>query len=313
MGFYAPAQIVRDARDNGVTVLPVDINASHWDNTLEEQAQGTLALRLGLRQIDGFREEWATRLAACRKAGYPDLETLNHRADLPRAALEKLADADACRSIGLDRRDALWVVRRLPGSKILPLFAAADATELATEADAVLPAMALSEHVVTDYQTLRLSLKAHPVQFLRDMYRSAGIRSCDEIAAMSHGRWTTAAGVVLVRQRPGQGNVIFMTIEDETGVTNVVVWSSLFQQFRREVMGSRLIEVRGTIQRSEEGIVHLVAQQLVDRSADLRQLSEAPQPHVQFTRADEILHPQHPRTSNHPRNARIIPKSRDFH
>ncbi|HTK13978.1 MAG TPA: error-prone DNA polymerase [Xanthobacteraceae bacterium] len=313
MGFYAPAQIVRDARDNGVTVLPVDLNASHWDNTLEQQHDGTLALRLGMRQIDGFREEWATRLAACRKGGYPDLETLNHRADLPRAALEKLADADACRSIGLDRRDALWAVRRLPGSKILPLFAAAEAAELAKETDTALPAMALSEHVVTDYQTLRLSLKAHPVQFLRGLYRSEGIRSCAEITAMNHGRWTTAAGVVLVRQRPGQGNVIFMTIEDETGVTNVVVWSSLFQQFRREVMGSRLIEVRGTIQRSEEGIVHLVAQQLIDRSADLQKLSEAPRPHFQLTRADEILHPQHPRTSNHPRNERIIPKSRDFH
>ena len=313
MGFYAPAQLVRDAREHGVEVRPADLNESRWDNTLEAREDGTLALRIGMRQIDGFREEWAQRLVERRAAGYPDLETLARRTGLPRGALERLADADSCRSIGMDRREALWAVRRLPGSEPLPLFAAADAAELATEPAANLPAMPLAEHVVTDYQTMRLSLKAHPMQFLRERFRREGIRSCAETSALKDGAWTKTAGVVLVRQRPGNGNVVFMTIEDETGITNVVVWSRLFQQFRREVMGSRLIEVRGRIQRSEEDVVHLVSQRLIDRSAELTRLSQESRPHFELTRADEIVHPQHPRTSNHPRNERIIPKSRDFH
>ncbi len=314
MGFYAPAQLVRDAREHGVEVREIDINSSRWDNTLEEREYRTgKALRLGLRQIDGFREEWAELLVAKRDLGYPNLEVLARRTGLPRRALELLADADACRSIGMDRREALWAVRRLPGTEPLPLFAAADAAELAAEPEANLPAMPLAEHVVTDYQVTRLSLKAHPMAFLRERLRAEGIRSCAETVALKDGAWARTAGVVLVRQRPGNGNVIFMTIEDESGVTNVVVWARLFQQFRREVMGSRLIEVRGRIQRSEEDVVHLVSQQLIDRSADLRLLSEESRPHFQLTRADEIPHPQHPRTSNHPRNERIIPKSRDFH
>jgi error-prone DNA polymerase len=173
--------------------------------------------------------------------------------------------------------------------------------------------MPQSEHVITDYQTMRLSLKAHPMQFLRERYRKEGLRTCAEAVALKDGTFCKNAGVVLVRQRPGEGNAVFMTLEDETGITNVVIWASLFQKFRREVMGARLIEVRGRIQRSEEGVVHLMAQRLVDRSADLRLLSEVNQPEFQLSRADEILHPQHPRTSNHPRNERIIPKSRDFH
>jgi error-prone DNA polymerase len=312
MGFYAPAQIVRDAREHGVQARPVDINASCWDNALEERDDGALALRLGFRQIDGFRQEWAERLAAARGLGFPDLESLVRRARLPVAALRRLADADAFRSIGLDRREALWAVRRLPDDAPLPLFAAADAAELAEEPEAHLPAMPLSEHVVADYEVLRLSLKAHPLHFLRDHFRGEGIRSCAEVAALKDGAWTKAAGVVLVRQRPGNGKVVFMTVEDETGITNVVVWSTLFQRFRRAVMGARLIEIHGRIQRSPEGIVHLVAERLIDRSADLQRLSEDAQPRIQRSRADEI-HPQHPRRSSHPRNARIIPKSRDFH
>jgi error-prone DNA polymerase len=313
MGFYAPAQIVRDAREHGVPVRPADINRSFHDNTLEHKADETLALRIGFRQIDGFRKEWSERLASRRGDGYPDLETLARHTGLPRAALEKLADADACRSIGLDRRAALWAVRRLPGDAPLPLFAAADAAELALEPDTQLPAMSLAQHVVTDYQTTRLSLKAHPMAFLRERYRAEGVLSCAETSAHGDGRQAKTIGVVLVRQRPGNGNVVFMTIEDETGVTNVVVWSSLFQQFRRQVMGSRLIEIRGRVQRSPEGVVHLVAQRLIDRSPDLELLSADNKPHFQLTRADEILHPQHPRTSSHPRNVRVIPKSRDFH
>ncbi len=313
MGFYAPAQIVRDAREHDVEARPADINFSHWDNTLETREDKQLALRLGFRQIDGFREEWAGTLTKLRGSGYPDIETLARRTGLPRRALELLADADACRSIGMDRRDALWAVRRLPGSEALPLFAHADAAELAAEPAADLPLMPLAEHVVTDYQTMRLSLKAHPMNFLRGRLRAEGINSCADTGALKDGAWSKTAGVVLVRQRPGEGNVVFMTLEDETGITNVVVWASLFQRFRREVMGARLIEVRGRVQRSEDHIVHLVAQRLIDRSADLRTLSEEGRPQFHLSHADEVLHPQHPRTSNHPRNERIIPKSRDFH
>jgi error-prone DNA polymerase len=313
MGFYAPAQIVRDAQEHGVEVRAADINDSYWDNTLERDGRDALALRLGLRQIDGFREEWAETLTSLRGPGFPDIETFARRTGLPRRALELLADADACRSIGLDRREALWAVRRLPGNEALPLFAHADAAELAVEPAADLPLMPLAEHVVTDYQTMRLSLKAHPMSFLRARLRAEGISSCADAVASKDGAWARTAGVVLVRQRPGEGNAIFMTLEDETGIANVVIWARLFERFRREVMGARLIEVRGRVQRSEEGVVHLMAQRLIDRSADLRTLSEEARPQFQLSNADEVLHPQHPRTSNHPRNERIIPKSRDFH
>ncbi len=320
MGFYAPAQIVRDAREHGVEVRPADVNMSHWDNTIEptgrrDPATGKdiLALRLGLRQIGGIREDLAGKLVGNRGAGYPDIETLARRAALPRAMLERLADADAFRSIGLDRRNALWAARRIPDDRPLPLFAAADAAELPQEPDVRLPALSLSQHVVTDYQTTRLSLKAHPLVFLREQYRAEGIRSCGETAALADKSWTKTAGVVLVRQRPGNGKVVFMTIEDETGITNVVIWASLFQAFRRQVMGSRLIEVQGRVQKSPEGIVHLVAQKLIDRSADLNRLSADDRPDFMAPGIDETLSPRQPRGATHPRNVRIIPKSRDFH
>ncbi|MGQ4273595.1 error-prone DNA polymerase [Terrihabitans sp. B22-R8] len=313
MGFYAPAQLVRDAREHGVEVRPIDINASFWDNVLEKQQDKMPALRLGLRQIDGFRKEWANQLTSRRSGGFTSLEELARRAELPRPGMELLADADACRSIGLDRRKALWDLKRMPDAETLPLFAAAGTNELVEEPNMSLPTMPLVEHVVTDYQMTRLSLKAHPLQFLRERFHSENILTCKSVDAARHNSWVKTAGIVLVRQRPGNGNVIFMTIEDETGITNIVVWASLFQQFRREVMGSRLIEIHGRVQRSEEGVVHLVSQRLIDRSKDLQDLAAHRHAHFQLTRADEILHPQHPRTSTHPRQERIIPKSRDFH
>ncbi len=314
MGFYAPAQIVRDAREHGVEVRPADLNHSVWDNTLEKCADGrTLALRLGLRQIDGFREEWADMLATQRGAGFTDIEIFARRTSLPRRALELLADADACRSIGFDRREALWAVRRLPGREALPLFAYADAAELAPEPDAQLPAMHLSEHVVTDYQTMRLSLKAHPMSFLRARYRAEGIRSAAEALALKDGAFCKVAGVVLVRQRPGEGKAIFMTIEDESGIVNTVMWQNRFAQFRREVMASRLIEAHGRIQKSEENVVHLMVTRLIDRSGDLARLSDVTDPEFDLARADAVRNPHYPRASNHPRNVRIVPKSRDFH
>ncbi|MBX9990676.1 error-prone DNA polymerase [Phreatobacter oligotrophus] len=314
MGFYAPAQIVRDAREHGVEVRAVDVNASCFDNTLERDGEGSaLALRLGFRQLDGFHLAWAERLAAARSRPFRDVEDLARRAALPARALRILADADAFRSLGLDRREAAWAVRRLPDDDPLPLFAAADAKELGTDADANLPAMPLSEHVVADYQTVRLSLKAHPLAFLRQRFRTEGVMTCAEISAAANGAPAQAAGVVLVRQRPGKGTAVFITLEDETGITNVVLWARRMEAFRRAIMGGRLLLVRGVVQRSPEGVVHLMAEDIIDRTADLSLLSEDAM-RDSLARADEVNRPQYPRTGGrHPRDVRVLPKSRDFH
>jgi error-prone DNA polymerase len=319
MGFYAPAQIVRDAVQHGVEARPPDVNASAWDNTLEEREDGSLALRLGLRQIDGFREDWASALVARRAGFYATVESLQRRGGLPKAALVRLAEADAMRSMGLDRRDAAWAVRRLPDALSLPLFEAAGAAELAEEPMVTLPAMPMPEHVVADYQTLRLSLKGHPVGFLRALLAGEGVMDCAAVQRQGDGRRVKACGVVLVRQQPGSAKgVVFMTIEDETGIANCVVWPTLREKFRKEVMGSRLIEVQGRIQRSAEGIVHLVAERLVDRTADLSRLSREDMP-VPLANADEVRRPiPENRVAGghghrHPRNVRVLPKSRDFH
>ena len=316
MGFYAPAQIVRDACDHGVTALSPDINSSLWDSTLERQRGGDLALRLGFRKIDGFRQDWGETIARTRErvVAFSDIEGFARATQLPRAALLKLADADSFRSLGLDRRDAMWSLRRLPDDAPLPLFAAAKARELGIEPDSRLPMMPQSEHVVADYQTLMLSLKQHPMSFLRDLFGSEGVKTCAETSATRDGRWAKTAGLVLVRQRPGSAKgVVFITIEDETGVTNAVVWPSVTEKYRRQLMAASLMLIEGRIQKSPEGIVHLVAARLIDRTSDLTRLSEDGIARQQLTRADEIAYPQHARTSNHPRNVRVIPKSRDFH
>ncbi len=253
MGFYAPAQIVRDARDHGVEIRAVDINHSLWDNTLERDARGALALRLGFRQVDGLQEAEAHRLVAKRSTGYATIEDLARRVRLQARSLRLLADADAFGSIGLDRRAALWAIRRVPDDAPLPLFAAADAPELAPEPAITLPAMALGEQVAADYQTLRLSLKAHPMAILRPVLDRERILSCGAANDVADGRFVRNAGLVLVRQRPGKGNAIFVTIEDETGITNLVLWARLFEQYRREVMAARLMLVEGRIQRSRKG------------------------------------------------------------
>jgi error-prone DNA polymerase len=330
MGFYAPAQIVRDAREHGVSVHDVDVNASGWDNHLEpllrarigakgEGSGRALALRLGLRQIDGFREAWAGQLAAARAQGglFATIEDLARRAGLPARALRLLADADACRSLGHDRRAALWEARRTPSDE-LPLFAAARrqdgaARELGEEPDAMLPAMPMAEHVAADYAMTRLSLKGHPMEFLRPVFAAEGVLSCAQTSAAKNGARVRTAGVVLVRQRPGKGNAVFITIEDETGVTNILLWARLFEMQRRPVMASRLMLVEGEVQRSKEGVVHLMASRVHDRTIELDRLSETHHAGITLSRADEFLHPQHPRTSRHPRNVRILPKSRDFH
>jgi len=301
MGFYAPAQIVRDAARHGVEIRPPDINASLWDNTLETGQGGGLALRLGFRQIDGFHEDWAARLTAARGAPFAGIEPLAQLARLPARAMRLLADADAFGSIGLGRRDALWAVRRLPDDAPLPLFAAAEARELGAEAPSDLPVMALPEQIATDYQTIRLSLKGHPMQVLRPLFRAERISTCAEIDAAPDGRRARVAGVVLVRQRPGNGKAIFVTLEDETGIANLVLWARTFEQFRREVMSARLMVAEGLVQKSPEGVVHLMTSRVFDRTAELDRLSEA-----------DSLSPD-PVRARHPRDVRILPKSRDFH
>jgi error-prone DNA polymerase len=309
MGFYAPAQLVRDAVEHGVDVLPVDANFSDWDNNLEGNG-----LRLGLRQIDGFREVWADMVTAARP--FQSIEHLARCVHLPQRALRVLADADALRSLGSDRRDGAWEVLRIPNDE-LPLFAVARAKELGVEPDIGLPAMQLSEHVAADYQTVRLSLKAHPMQFLRPIFDGESVLSCAATAASENGARVKTAGIVLVRQRPGKGNAIFVTLEDETGITNVVIWARLFERQRRAVMSARLMLVEGELQRSPEGVIHLMATHVYDRTTELDTLSQTHQTTPPYAHADEIRRPQQPRhngrTSSHPRGVRIIPKSRDFH
>ncbi len=262
MGFYAPAQLVQDARQHGVEVRPIDVNTSAWDSTLERMEGCALALRLGLSRIDGFREEWANALVAARNRGsFASIEDVAHRAALPPRALRLLADADAFGSLGQRRRAAGWNVRRMPPGQ-LPLFAALDAPEMAAEPDAGLPAMPLAEEVVTDYQTVRLSLKGHPMQFLRGALNRESVLSCADANALPDGRPARVAGVVLTRQRPGTGNAVFITIEDETGIVNALLWARDMERQRRAVMSARLMLIEGSIQKSKEGVVHLMAQRI---------------------------------------------------
>ncbi len=300
MGFYAPAQIVRDARDHDVPVLGIDVNASGWDNAIEGTPPG---IRMGFRQMDGFRERWADAIVAERtQAPFATIEELARRAGLPQRALQILADADAFGSMALDRRAALWEVRRTP-ERELPLFAHARAAELGVEPAMDLPVMPPVEQVVTDYQTLRLSLKGHPMAFLRDTLTRAGVASCAQVQGAKAGTRLRTAGLVLVRQRPGKGNAIFVTIEDESGITNVVLWARLFEAYRREVMGARLMLVEGEVQRSPEGIVHLMGNRVEDRSVLLDRLGEGGP-------AEPMVRPP---AARHPRDVRLVPKSRDFH
>ncbi len=397
MGFYAPAQIVGDARKNGVEVRDIDVSHSFAQNTLEEGDGKYCAVRLGFRQIDGFRwndpdevrlkrmqaafaneatlsfrgewipavlsfrdaplgagpesiplrecgsmdselslreprndsaegDDWADRIVAARnRRPFTSLEDFARDTGLPKRALILLADADAFRSIGLDRRAALWAVRRLPDDVPLPLFESAVAREQPDEQAKPLPSMPLSEHVVADYQTIRLSLKGHPMEFLRARLEREGVIACSSVSDARDKQYVRCAGVVLVRQRPGSSKgVVFMTLEDETGIANVVVWPKVMERFRKEVMGSRLILVEGTIQSSPEKVVHLVAEKMFDRSRDLLDLSEdiPRQKHalpaaaalIEPLNDDRRDHPDNPAQKiRHPRNVRILPPSRDFH
>jgi len=314
MGFYAPAQIIRDAREHGVEVRPVDVNASHWDNTLEPGERG-FALRLGMRNVDGLGETPARAIAEARGNGYFDIAEVRRRTGVRVAALERLAEADAFRSMGLDRRAALWQVRQLGKAKELPLFTRAETSEQGPEPEVTLPPMPLNEHVIADYQSLSLSLKAHPLEFLRPGLDRRGAVTAAGLHEMRNGARAAVAGLVLVRQRPGTAQgVIFMTIEDETASANVVVWPKVFEAQRGVVMGARLMLVHGSVQ-AKDGVIHLIARRLEDHTAALMALAGHGGPvNMPLAHADEVrkpVDPQNPRA--HPRNVRVVPKSRDFH
>ncbi|MBV9374662.1 MAG: error-prone DNA polymerase, partial [Alphaproteobacteria bacterium] len=307
MGFYAPAQIVRDAREHGVEVRPVDVNHSFWDCTLEPAVPSLFspasgggvgwgrAVRLGLRQIKGFSESDAERLVAARGDGYPDPQALWRRSGLGRGALERLAEADAFRSVGLDRRRALWVLKAL-GEPPLPLFRGPsppigvrgkppdgrlcgpfrgeEGFSNEAKAMALLPEMPLGEHVVEDYASLSLTLKRHPLAFLRPELTREGLVAAAELAHLPVDRRLAIAGVVLIRQRPGSANgVVFITIEDETGIANLIVWPQILERFRRAALGATLLRCTGKLQR-EESVIHVVADGLEDWTPRLHTLRD---------------------------------------
>jgi error-prone DNA polymerase len=304
MGFYAPAQIVRDARGHGVEVREIDVNHSDWHCTLEAGG-GVKPLRLGFRQIKGMAQEEAKRLVAARADGRFDTpEALVRRAGLGARALECLARADAFRSMRLDRRAVLWAIKGLETDR-LPLFAGLDGP-LAAEAPVALPAMTPGEHVVADYAATSLSLKRHPVAFLRERLAARGILPTEALGRTRDGRRVTVAGLVLVRQRPGTAKgTIFLTLEDETGIANIIVWPAQFERYRRIVMGGSLVSVRGRLQR--EGIVlHLVAEELIDLSGELGRLDRDRTLDVPHARADEVIRP-----GEDQRELKV--RSRDFH
>ncbi|SDX55531.1 error-prone DNA polymerase, DnaE-like [Ruegeria halocynthiae] len=314
MGFYAPAQIVRDAREHGVEIRPVCVNASEWNNLLERRADGALALRLGFRQIKGFKQEDADWIVAARGNGYPDPETLWLRAGLRPDVLTRLAEADAFSGLDLTRRDALWHVKAIRSRTALPLFNDPIDGESINEPQVNLPVMHLGEEVVEDYVSTRLTLRSHPMELLRPSL--PGLVPHATLQDIPLGRYSVC-GLVITRQRPGTASgVIFLTLEDETGVSNVVVWPKVYERFRRIVMGGRLLQVRGYLQR--EGIVvHLIAQEITDMSHKLSELGHPLDEAVGITQpqADDTPRPRQTASSaRHPREQakRLFP-SRDFH
>jgi error-prone DNA polymerase len=258
-------------------------------------------------------------MKARAEAPFSGIDDLRTRADLPAAALDALAAADALGALKLSRREGLWAAKGLPRSAPAPLFAAAGLDEADGQAPQTLPRPDPSQEVVSDYETLRLSLKGHPVGFLRQRLAARGAVTAQAYEGLPDGRRVVVAGVVLVRQRPGKGNVCFITLEDETGIVNVVLWQALFQKYRPVVMGARMMLVRGKVQRAE-GVIHLIGEHLEDLSAELAVLSEPP------LRAQRLLLPADVAKSSpdprerpaavrwrHPRNVRVLSKSRDFH
>ena len=319
MGFYAPAQIVRDAREHGVEVRPPDINHSSWDSTLEpgshaadrlhalhremqDDIRATHAVRLGLREIKGLSEEDGKLIVEQRSSqisvAYDSMRDVWLRTGLSPRVLERLADADAFGSLGLARREALWAAKALGrvGNRDddLPLFtsrASTPARIVSQEPDVRLPPMPIGEEVINDYRFLHLSLRAHPVQFLRPDLDARGIKQNDTLRRTPSGMRTRISGLVTCRQRPGSANgVVFMTIEDETAVVNVIVWPKVFERLRPIVLGARYVMVFGVVQ-EECGVIHVVADQLEDLTHFLARMAEHGADIDGLARCDEVRRP----------------------
>jgi error-prone DNA polymerase len=291
MGFYQPAQIVRDARDHRVKVLPVDVNYSLWDNTLEEKDGQFHAVRLGFRQVKGLREADMQLLIAGRNEFYVHVDQLTS-AGVPEAALETLAGADAFRSMGADRRKALWEVSAL-ADRPVALFSG-QPSESVKEAQIQLPFMTEGEHVVQDYSTTGLSLKNHPVALVREKLDLLHNIKISDLKNRKDGDMVKVSGLITVRQRPGTAKgILFMTIEDETGAANIVVWEKLFDKYRKEIIQSRLFMAEGKLQIEGE-VIHVVARRCFNLNSLLRGLTNANEenlPLLTLARADEITAP----------------------
>lgn len=271
MGFYQPAQIVIDARKHGVEVLPIDANHSHWDNTLEGERGKPHALRLGLRQIKGFREEDALILTRGRQNGYRTMTALMD-VGMPLSAMERLAEADAFRSLGIDRRQALWEISAL-ADRPVALFKG-QPSESTKEGQVELPLMTPGEHVVHDYAITALSIKAHPVSFLRGKLDLLHVVPTEKLSLMKNDMPVKVCGLITVRQRPGTAKgVLFVTIEDETGFANLVLWAKVFEKYRKEILRSKLFMVAGKVQMEGE-VIHVIAQRCFDMSGLLKGLTD---------------------------------------
>ncbi|MEA2858660.1 MAG: error-prone polymerase [Methylobacteriaceae bacterium] len=345
MGFYAPAQLVRDAREHGIEMREVDINESEWDHRLEPFAEGgsrgalhsrhasmkddirsIYAVRLGFRQIKGLEQTDMDLLVERRARGYDSVRDLWLRTGLSPSVLERLAEADAFSSLGLSRRDALWAVRGLnrAGDKDdLPLLRALAFTPL--EPDAHLPPMPPGEEVVEDYRHLTLSLKAHPVSFVRQHLAARNIMPASLLATIDTAKRPRiiVGGLVLVRQRPGSASgVIFMTLEDETGVANIIVWPKVYERLRALVIGARFVSVTGRLQ-NESGVIHVIAEQMEDLTPLLGLLSGRGAGLSALARADEVKRPQnlrikadiaaHAQRLVQSEMKEMLPKGRNFH
>ena len=334
MGFYAPAQLVRCARAHGVNVRPPDVNSSAWDAQLEGEIDPKREIkksklydvRLGFASIKGFSAAEAAKLIAARDRGGPfqDIEDLARRSSLLQASLDKLASADAFGSLDLKRRPALW--RAKAAAPIGPLFANMDADEppkqiAADDGIRLLPAMELGEEVAWDYRTLRLSLKAHPMALLRAQCAARKALPAKDLGQARDGARLCVAGLVLVRQRPGSANgVIFATLEDETGIANIIIWPPIFEHFRPTVLGAKIMAVRGRVQRQPDGgrhdVIHVIAEQIDDWSALIHELEAVSADFDNIIApADEVKRDSCDRraTIKNPSEASLLPSSRDFH
>jgi error-prone DNA polymerase len=284
MGFYAPAQVVRDAREHGVEVRPPCVNASRWDCTLEPTSGRYLAVRLGLRQVRGLSNAHGAVIAGARgTAAFVSIEDVWRRSGVPRAAIEKLADADAFHAFGADRRQGLWKVRGL-GEAPLPLFAAADRADETYSAEGVEPDVSLrpltdGREVIEDYRSLQLSLRAHPLTFVRDELARRGVKRCADLIGIRDGRHVEVAGIILVRQKPGSAKgVLFITIEDESGIANGILWPDRFEAQRRTVMSASMIGMKGRVQKEGE-VIHVICDKIIDHGDLLHRVGEMSFPH----------------------------------